>query len=34
MSLTPALWRIEVRVPVALAEVFAEAVEAVADAVS
>lgn len=34
MTETPALWRIEVRVPVAFAEAFAAAVEAVAEAVS
>jgi len=34
MTMTPALWRIEVRVPVAVAESFAAAVEAVAEAVS
>ncbi len=34
MTLTPALWRIEIRVPVAAAEDFAAAIEATAEAVS
>lgn len=34
MMLTPALWRIEIRVPVVVAEHFAAAIETVADAVS